>query len=65
MNRIVSWALCFFSKNASDEDKELATKLVITYGKTDLDKIYTVNFDEYTLENTKLPSKNDAQKYFI
>jgi tRNA-specific 2-thiouridylase len=56
---------CLFSKNATNEDKELATKLIITYGKTQNDKLYEVDFKEYKLKNTKFESKQSAEKYFI
>ena len=56
---------CLFSKDASEADKQLAAKLIVTYGKTQPDTLYKVNFGEYSLEETKLPSKEEAAQYFI
>lgn len=53
------------SRNASDADKALATKLIITYGKTESEQIYTVDFGDFEMQGTKFPSKEIAAKYFI
>ncbi len=60
-----SGPFCLFEKNASQKDKELAANIIVTYGKTEPDKIYEVNFQEYILEGQKFPTKNELQKYFI
>jgi tRNA-uridine 2-sulfurtransferase len=57
-------------KDASDADKELAATLIITYGKTELDKPYKVKFfdkdnEVFEMEGMKLPSKEEVSKYFI
>lgn len=59
-----------FQKNASQGDKELAAKLIVTYGKTFEDTVYTVSFfndeiQEYTLDAVKFPNKQEAAKYMI
>ena len=64
--------LCLFQKNSTEEDKELATKLILTYGKTKLDEKYTVKFidsvditNEITNIGQKFESKELAKRYFI
>jgi len=59
-----------FQKDASDADKELAANLIVTYGKTELDKKYRVKFYENNqemleLEGVKYPTKEEASKYLI
>ncbi|MCK9337913.1 MAG: argininosuccinate synthase [Arcobacteraceae bacterium] len=53
------------SQNASEADKALATKLIITYGKTEDEKIYTVDFGEFEMQGVKFQTKEVAAKYFI
>lgn len=65
-----SGPIALFEKNASDDDKILATKLIITYGRTQPQKEYKVVFLEndqtiYTLSETKFPTKETAAKYMI
>ena len=56
-------------KKASKEDLELAAQFIVTYGKTELDKTYSVKFfdteKEICLEATKLLSKEEIALYFI
>ena len=61
----VSSPFCLFSKNATNEDKQLAVKIIITYAKTQENKMYKVNFTDYILEGIKFDSKDELQKYFI
>lgn len=62
---------CLFAKNSTKEDLELASKLAVTYGRTDIDKIYEVKFidessnEEFSVEASKFPTKDEASKYFI
>jgi tRNA-specific 2-thiouridylase len=53
------------SKNASKDDLDLATKIVITYSKSEDNKNYSVDYGNFTLESTKFESKSEAQKYLI
>ncbi len=64
--------ICLFQKNSSKEDIQLATNIILTYGRTDKEKEYEVNFQDYiNQENSfiqtgkKLESKNIVQQYFI
>ena len=61
--------LSLLEKNASQSDKELAASFIVTYGKTELEKEYTVSFfdenEEFTLKAKKLPSKDEISKYLI
>lgn len=57
--------LSLFSKNATQDDKKLAAKIIITYGKTEDNHEYEVDFSEYTLSDTKLPSKEEIAQYMI
>ena len=61
----VSGPFCLFSKNSNEEDKQLATRIIITYAKTQADKTYKVNFTDYILEGIKFDTKNELQKYFV
>jgi len=56
---------CLLQKNASQEDKDLAADIIVTYGRTDFDKEYVVEFDEFKMIGKKLPSKEEIQKYFV
>jgi len=60
-----SGPLCLLQKDASDADKQLATKFIITYGRTDLNKQYEVTFGEYSLSDTKLEDKSSIAQYLI
>ena len=60
-----SGPLCLLQKDASDSDKQLATKIIITYGRTDLDKEYEVTYGSYSLKDTRLEDKSSIQKYLI
>ena len=57
--------LCLIDKQATQDDKELAASIIITYGKTELDKEYEVDFGEYKIKGKKLPSKDDIKQYFV
>jgi tRNA-specific 2-thiouridylase len=60
-----SGPLCLIQKNISDEDKQLAGDIIVTYGKTQENKIYDIDFDEFILQGKKLASKDEIQQYFI
>jgi len=53
------------SANASNEDKELSAKIVLTFAKTKADKTYTVFLDKKTLKAQPFPKREDAHKYFV
>jgi tRNA-specific 2-thiouridylase len=53
------------SRNASESDKALATKLVLTYCKTSGEETYNLNYEGEVLSGSPLTSKNEAQPYFI
>ena len=63
--------LCLFQKDATDSDKQLATNLILTYGKTNLDEKYNViYFDNnenliFTKSGKKFHSKEIVSQYFI
>ena len=67
-----SGPLCLFQKDASEDDMKLATNLIITYGRTNLDKTYKVKFvdsvditNEIMCVGKKLASKQIAAEYLI
>jgi tRNA-specific 2-thiouridylase len=60
-----SGPLCLLEKKASDADKQLATKFIITYGRTELNKEYEVTFGTYTLKDTRLEDKSSISQYLI
>jgi tRNA-specific 2-thiouridylase len=53
------------SRSASDSDKALATRLILTYCKTKEDETYTLDYEGETAEGSPLASKNEAARYFI
>lgn len=57
--------LVLFEKNASEADKKMAADFIVSYGKTELGKVYNVNFGEFVVQGEKLPSKDAMQKYLI
>ena len=61
----VSGPFCLFSKNASDDDKQLASNIIVTYAKTEATKNYKVNFGDFMLDGVKFDTKDELQKYFI
>jgi len=67
-----SGPLCLVQKDISQSDLQLAVKLIVTYGKTNLDTIYKVKMidntditQEYIYKAKKFPSKEIASKYLI
>ena len=60
-----------FQINSSDDDLKMAAKLMVTYGKTQEDTVYEVQFTDEkngtkkVVEAIKFPSKDIASKYFI
>jgi len=64
--------ICLFQKNASQEDIDLATSIIITYGRTNLEQEYKVSFiDEEDEKNNfftvgkKFETKNIIKEYLI
>lgn len=53
------------TKTASKSDLELATKIIITYGKSQKDKNYKVNYQDFILESVPFESKNEIKQYHI
>ncbi len=53
------------SRNASEEDKKLATKLILTYCKTLPEKSYTLDFEGESIESSPFASKEGFTKYFV
>lgn len=53
------------SKNASESDKILATKAVLTYCKTTAENIYTVSYDGVEVEGSPFPSREEIQNFNI
>jgi tRNA-specific 2-thiouridylase len=53
------------SINASDEDKALATKIILTFTKASPEKIYTLSFDGQEVQGSPFQSREDVQAYTI
>lgn len=53
------------SRNASDQDKLLAAKLILAYCKPGFEGEQTLNFEGTALTTLSDLSRNDAQQYFI
>lgn len=57
--------LAMLETKASDEDKQLAAKIIISYGKTNLDEEYEVVIDGKSFKDTKYSSKETISQYLI
>jgi len=53
------------SKNASEDDKLLASRAILTYCKTELDKDYTLSFDGDEVVAKRLNSRVDMKEFSI
>lgn len=53
------------SKNASEADKDLATKAVLTYCKTTPENVYTLSYDEVEVQGSPFPSREEIQAFNI
>lgn len=51
--------------NASKEDKQLAAKIVITYGKTSIDQTYIVKINGEDFKDIKFETKEPIAEYLI
>ena len=57
--------LCLIEKNAVIEDKELATKIIVTYGKTQTNKKYSVQIGKESFLSEKFDTKDLITQYII
>lgn len=57
--------LVLFERDASENDKKLAGDFIVSYGKTEPNKLYKINFGEFIFEGRKLPSKDSMQQYMV
>jgi tRNA-specific 2-thiouridylase len=53
------------SKNASQEDKDIATKAIFTYCKTDLNSLYKVSFDGQEVTGSPFSSREEMKPFTI
>jgi len=53
------------SKNATDADKELASRVVLTYCKTSAENNYALAYDDLEVTSTPLASREDIQAFVI
>jgi len=53
------------SKNASEADRDLAAKLILTYCKTSADNRYKLNFEGKIIEASPFQSKEGFTEYFV
>ena len=52
-------------KDSSQEDKEMAIALTLTYGKTEMDKSYKVHFEGRAVEMKPFVSKEKAREFLL
>lgn len=52
-------------KDSSQEDKEMAIALTLTYGKTEMDKSYKVHFEGREVEMKPFVSKEKAREFLL
>jgi tRNA-specific 2-thiouridylase len=53
------------SKNASEADKKLATKTILTYCKTSVENSYTVSYDGEEVNGSPLESRDEIKPFTI
>ncbi|MEA1920160.1 MAG: 7-cyano-7-deazaguanine synthase [Campylobacterota bacterium] len=53
------------SRDASEADKALSTKLVLTYCKTNADSTYTLDYEGESVEGSPFQSKDGFTQYFV
>ena len=53
------------SKTASEEDKEIATKIILTYCKTSPDELYTLAYDGIEVQGSPFTSREEIKPYSI
>ena len=53
------------SKSASKEDKELATRIILTYCKTSADTSYTLSYDDEEVNGSPLESRDEIAPFTI
>ena len=61
----ISGPLSLINKDASDGDKLLATKIILTYTKTKSDEVGKVRFEDEIFEALPFERKEDLRKYFV
>lgn len=57
--------ISLLSNSATNNDIALATKLILTYAKTQKNRSYTLSFKGKNITQTPYNSKEEAHKYFI
>lgn len=65
MPKGVTGPVSLLSKSATAEDREIAAKIILTYGKTQADATYTVTIGENSVEATPYPSKEDVREMML
>ncbi len=53
------------SKNATQEDKDLATRIILSYTKADPSEIYTVSYDEVEQSSSAFETRSEANIFNI
>ena len=53
------------SKNASENDKIIATKAMLTYCKTDVNETYTISFDEKLVKESPFSSRDEMKPFSL
>ncbi|OPX27111.1 MAG: ATP-binding protein [Campylobacteraceae bacterium 4484_166] len=57
--------LCMIEKKANMQDKQVASKIAITYAKTKPNQSYQTTIDETTFSDTKFENKDLVHRYII
>ncbi len=61
----IAGPVCLISKEATDADKNLAAKLILTYTKTPKEQEGSVTIGDEVLSATPFENKSFAQRYFV
>ncbi len=61
----ITGPIALLSKSATENEKKLTAKLLITYAKNPTDENYSVKIGQEIIKEIKFNSKNNAKEYFV
>ena len=61
----VTGPVSLLSKSATQEDRAIAAKIILTYGRTEPDTTYTLSIGDTSIEAVPYPSKNDVREMML
>lgn len=61
----ITGPVSLLSKRASAEEREIAARIILTYGRTTPDTTYTVTIGEHAVEAAPYPTKEDVREMML